>query len=118
AGNYGMAGPAHDPPLLFMWPNARISGVGGGQAATVLLLFRPGGVEAKGGKWGAGDEKTFKGPVRAPYDKQGNAFYATARLWDDGVIDPVDTRAVLGQALRAGLDAPKPEPTRFGIFRM
>jgi 3-methylcrotonyl-CoA carboxylase beta subunit len=118
AGNYGMAGRAYGPRFLFMWPNARISVMGGEQAATVLSLLRQEAVEAKGGKWSADDEKAFKAPIRAQYDKQGNAFYATARLWDDGVIDPVDTRAVLGQALRAGLSAPRPEPTRFGIFRM
>jgi 3-methylcrotonyl-CoA carboxylase beta subunit len=118
AGNYGMAGRAYGPRFLFMWPNARISVMGGEQAATVLSVLRQEAVEAKGGKWSQEDEKAFKAPIRAQYDKQGNAFYATARLWDDGVIDPVDTRAVLGQALRAGLSAPKPEPTRFGIFRM
>jgi len=118
AGNYGMAGRAYGPRFLFMWPNARISVMGGEQAATVLSLLRQEAIEAKGGKWSAEDEKAFKAPIRAQYDKQGNAFYATARLWDDGVIDPADTRAVLGQALRAGLSAPKPEPTRFGIFRM
>ena len=118
AGNYGMAGRAYGPRFLFMWPNARISVMGGEQAATVLSLLRQEAIEAKGGKWSAEDDKAFKAPIRAQYDKQGNAFYATARLWDDGVIDPADTRAVLGQALRAGLSAPKPEPTRFGLFRM
>jgi 3-methylcrotonyl-CoA carboxylase beta subunit len=100
-----------------MWPSARISVMGGEQAATVLSLLRQEAVEAKGGKWSADDEKAFKAPIRAQYEKQGNAFYATARLWDDGIIDPLDTRAVLAQALAAGLDAP-PAPTRFGIFRM
>jgi 3-methylcrotonyl-CoA carboxylase beta subunit len=117
AGNYAMAGRAYAPRFLWMWPSARISVMGGEQAATVLSLLRREAVEAKGGKWTAEDEKAFKAPIRAQYEKQGNAFYATARLWDDGVIDPVDTRAVLAQALAAGLDAP-PEPTRFGIFRM
>jgi 3-methylcrotonyl-CoA carboxylase beta subunit len=117
AGNYGMAGRAYGPRFLWMWPNARISVMGGEQAATVLSLLRQEAVEQKGGKWTAEDEKAFKAPIRSQYEKQGNAFYATARLWDDGIIDPVDTRAVLAQALAAGLDAP-PEPTRFGIFRM
>jgi 3-methylcrotonyl-CoA carboxylase beta subunit len=75
-------------------------------------------VEAKDGKWSADDDAAFKAPIRAQYEKQGNAYYATARLWDDGVIDPVDTRAVLGQALAVGMNAPAPAPTRFGIFRM
>jgi 3-methylcrotonyl-CoA carboxylase beta subunit len=117
AGNYAMAGRAYAPRFLWMWPSARISVMGGEQAATVLSLLRQEAVEAKGGKWTAGDEKAFKAPIRAKYEKQGNAFYATARLWDDGIIDPLDTRAVLAQALAAGLDAP-PKPTRFGIFRM
>jgi 3-methylcrotonyl-CoA carboxylase beta subunit len=117
AGNYAMAGRAYAPRFLWMWPSARISVMGGEQAATVLSLLRQEAVEAKGGKWTAEDEKAFKAPIRAQYEKQGNAFYATARLWDDGIIDPLDTRAVLAQALAAGLDAP-PAPTRFGIFRM
>jgi 3-methylcrotonyl-CoA carboxylase beta subunit len=117
AGNYAMAGRAYAPRFLWMWPSARISVMGGEQAATVLSLLRQEAVEAKGGKWTADDEKAFKAPIRAQYEKQGNAFYATARLWDDGLIDPLDTRAVLAQALAAGLDAP-PAPTRFGIFRM
>jgi 3-methylcrotonyl-CoA carboxylase beta subunit len=117
AGNYAMAGRAYAPRFLWMWPSARISVMGGEQAATVLSLLRQETVEAKGGKWTAEDEKSFKAPIRAQYEKQGNAFYATARLWDDGIIDPLDTRAVLAQALAAGLDAP-PQPTRFGIFRM
>jgi 3-methylcrotonyl-CoA carboxylase beta subunit len=118
AGNYGMCGRAYGPRFLWMWPNARISVMGGEQAATVLSLIRREAVEAKGGKWSDEDEQAFKAPIRAQYDKQGNAYYATARLWDDGVIDPADTRAVLGQALAAGLSAPAPEPTRFGVFRM
>jgi 3-methylcrotonyl-CoA carboxylase beta subunit len=117
AGNYAMAGRAYAPRFLWMWPSARISVMGGEQAATVLSLLRQDAVEAKGGKWTPEDEKAFKAPIRAQYEKQGNAFYATARLWDDGLIDPLDTRAVLAQALAAGLDAP-PAPTRFGIFRM
>src|SRR5205814_6569741 len=118
AGNYGMAGRAYAPRFLWMWPNARISVMGGEQAATVLSLLRQEAIEAKGGTWTAEDERDFKAPIRAQYEKQGNAYYATARLWEDGIIDPADTRAVLGQALAAGLNAPAPEPTRFGVFRM
>jgi 3-methylcrotonyl-CoA carboxylase beta subunit len=118
AGNYGMAGRAYAPRFLWMWPNARISVMGGEQAASVLALLRQEAVEAKGGKWSPDDDKAFKAPIRAQYEKQGNAYYASARLWDDGIIDPLDTRAVLGQALAAGANAPKPEPTRFGLFRM
>jgi 3-methylcrotonyl-CoA carboxylase beta subunit len=101
-----------------MWPNARISVMGGEQAASVLAVIRKETVEAKGGTWSAEDEAAFKAPIRAQYEKQGSAYYATARLWDDGVIDPAETRAVLGQALAAGMNAPAPEPTRFGVFRM
>jgi 3-methylcrotonyl-CoA carboxylase beta subunit len=118
AGNYGMCGRAYDPRFLWMWPNARISVMGGEQAATVLSLIRQEAVEAKGGAWSEQDAEAFKAPIRAQYEQQGNAYYATARLWDDGIIDPVDTRAVLGQALAVGMNAPAPEPTRFGIFRM
>src|SRR6185295_1599384 len=118
AGNYGMAGRAYDPRFLWMWPNARISVMGGEQAATVLSIVRQEAVEAKGGKWTADEDTAFKAPIRAQYEKQGNAYYATARLWDDGVIDPADTRAVLGQALAAGMSAPPPSPARFGLFRM
>ena len=118
AGNYGMAGRAYNPRFLWMWPNARISVMGGEQAASVLAIIRQEAMEAKGGKWSADDDAAFKAPIRAQYEKQGNAYYATARLWDDGVIDPADTRSVLGQALMVGMSAPAPEPTRFGIFRM
>jgi 3-methylcrotonyl-CoA carboxylase beta subunit len=118
AGNYGMAGRAYNPRFLWMWPNARISVMGGEQAASVLAIIRQEAVEAKGGQWSADDDAAFKAPIRAQYDKQGSAYYATARLWDDGVIDPADTRSVLGQALAIGMNGPKPEPTRFGIFRM
>jgi 3-methylcrotonyl-CoA carboxylase beta subunit len=118
AGNYGMCGRAYDPRFLWMWPNARISVMGGEQAATVLAIIRQEAVAAKGGTWSAQDDAAFKAPIRAQYEKQGDAYYATARLWDDGIIDPADTRAVLGQALAAGMNAPAPEPTRFGIFRM
>ena len=118
AGNYGMAGRAYNPRFLWMWPNARISVMGGEQAASVLAIIRQEAVEAKGGTWSADEDAAFKAPIRAQYEKQGNAYYATARLWDDGVIDPADTRAVLGQALAVGMNAPAPAPTQFGIFRM
>jgi 3-methylcrotonyl-CoA carboxylase beta subunit len=118
AGNYGMAGRAYNPRFLWMWPNARISVMGGEQAATVLSIIRQEAEEAKGGRWSADDAEKFKAPIRAQYEKQGNAYYATARLWDDGVIDPADTRTVLAHALSIGMNAPKPEPTRFGVFRM
>ncbi len=84
----------------------------------MLAIIRQEAVEAKGGKWSADDDAAFKAPIRAQYEKQGSAYYATARLWDDGVIDPADTRAVLGQALMVGMNAPAPAPTKFGIFRM
>jgi 3-methylcrotonyl-CoA carboxylase beta subunit len=118
AGNYGMCGRAYGPRFLWMWPNARISVMGGEQAASVLGLLRQEATEAKGGTWGAADDEAFKAPIREQYETQGHPYYATARLWDDGVIDPADTRTVLGLALAAGLNAPPPELTRFGIFRM
>ena len=118
AGNYGMCGRAYGPRFVWMWPNARISVMGGEQAASVLGLLRQEAVEAKGGTWSAADDEAFKAPIREQYEKQGHPYYATARLWDDGIIDPADTRMVLSLALAAGLNAPPPEPTRFGIFRM
>ena len=118
AGNYGMCGRAYGPRFLWMWPNARISVMGGEQAASVLGLLRQEAIEAKGGAWSAADEDAFKTPIREQYEQQGHPYYATARIWDDGIIDPADTRTVLGLALAAGMNAPPPEPTRFGIFRM
>jgi 3-methylcrotonyl-CoA carboxylase beta subunit len=100
-----------------MWPNARISVMGGEQAASVLATLKRDNVEAKGGTWTADDDAEFKAPIRAQYERQGHPFYASARLWDDGVIDPADTRMVLGLSLAASLNAPIP-PTRFGLFRM
>ncbi|ESQ75733.1 carboxyl transferase domain-containing protein [Asticcacaulis sp. AC402] len=117
AGNYGMCGRAYEPRFLWMWPNARISVMGGEQAANVLATVRRDGVEAKGGTWSFEDEAAFKAPIRDTYDAQGHPYYASARLWDDGVIDPADTRRVLGLGLSAALNAPI-KPTRFGIFRM
>ena len=108
---------AYDPRFLWMWPNARISVMGGEQAASVLATLRRDAVEAKGGIWSAADEAAFKDPIRAQYETQGHPYYASARLWDDGIVDPVDTRMVLGLGLSAALNAPIPE-TRFGVFRM
>jgi 3-methylcrotonyl-CoA carboxylase beta subunit len=118
AGNYGMCGRAYGPRFLWTWPNARISVMGGEQAATVLGLLRQEATESKGGTWSAADDQAFKAPLRAQYERQGHPYYATARIWDDGIIDPADTRMVLGLALAAGGNAPAPAPTRFGIFRM
>ena len=117
AGNYGMCGRAYDPRFLWMWPNARISVMGGEQAASVLATVRRDGMEAKGQDWSAEDEEAFKAPIRDQYDAQGSPYYSTARLWDDGVIDPVDTRRVLGMGLAAAAHAPIPQPS-YGIFRM
>jgi len=117
AGNYGMCGRAYSPRFLWMWPNARISVMGGEQAASVLATVRRDGIAAKGGDWSAEEEEAFKAPIRAQYEAQGHPYYATARLWDDGVIDPAQTRRVLGLSLSAALNAPIPE-TRFGVFRM
>jgi 3-methylcrotonyl-CoA carboxylase beta subunit len=117
AGNYGMAGRAYGPRFLWMWPNARISVMGGEQAASVLAQLRRDAREAQGEAWSAAEEEKFKAPIRAQYETQGHPYYASARLWDDGVIDPADTRMVLGLAISASLNAPV-EPTRFGIFRM
>jgi 3-methylcrotonyl-CoA carboxylase beta subunit len=117
AGNYGMCGRAYSPRLLFTWPNSRISVMGGEQAASVLATVRRDGIEARGGSWSAAEEEAFKAPIRAQYEAQGDPLYATARLWDDGIIDPADTRDVLGLALHASLNAPI-EETRFGVFRM
>ncbi|OZI21195.1 methylcrotonoyl-CoA carboxylase [Bordetella genomosp. 9] len=117
AGNYGMCGRAYSPRLLFMWPNARISVMGGEQAASVLATVRRDGVQAKGGTWSAEQEEAFKAPIREQYEREGHPYHATARLWDDGIIAPADTRRVLALGLSAALNAPIPE-TRFGVFRM
>ncbi len=117
AGNYGMCGRAYSPRFLWMWPNARISVMGGEQAAGVLATVRREGIEARGGQWSAQEEEAFRQPIRAQYEAQGNPYYATARLWDDGVVDPAQARRVLGLSLSAALNAPIP-PTRFGVFRM
>jgi 3-methylcrotonyl-CoA carboxylase beta subunit len=117
AGNYGMCGRAFSPRFLWMWPNARISVMGGEQAASVLATVRRDGIEARGEDWSKGEESAFKAPIRERYEQQGHPYYASARLWDDGIIDPADTRRVLGLGLSAALNAPIPE-TRFGVFRM
>lgn len=117
AGNYGMCGRAFNPRFVWMWPNARISVMGGEQAASVLATVKRDGIEAKGGQWSADEEAAFKAPIRDQYEAQGHPYYATARLWDDGLIRPTDTRRVLALALSASLNAPIPE-TRFGVFRM
>ncbi|MCY1315108.1 Methylmalonyl-CoA carboxyltransferase 12S subunit [compost metagenome] len=117
AGNYGMCGRAYSPRFMWMWPNARISVMGGEQAASVLAQVRRDSIELKGGEWSHDEEERFKAPIRAQYEDQGNPYYATSRLWDDGIIDPAQTRRVLGLSLATTLNAPIP-PTRFGIFRM
>jgi 3-methylcrotonyl-CoA carboxylase beta subunit len=117
AGNYGMCGRAYGPRFLFTWPNARISVMGGEQAASVLATVRRDNIEAEGKKWSAEEEETFKAPIRAQYETEGNPYYATARLWDDGIILPSETRRVLALAFSAALNAPVPA-TRFGVFRM
>ena len=117
AGNYGMCGRAYSPRMLWMWPNARISVMGGEQAANVLAQVKKDNIEAKGDSWPEKDEEAFKKPIREQYETQGHPYYASARLWDDGVIDPADTRTVLGLGISAALNAPI-ESTQFGIFRM
>jgi 3-methylcrotonyl-CoA carboxylase beta subunit len=117
AGNYGMCGRAFEPRFLWTWPNARISVMGGEQAASVLATVKRDGIEARKGTWSPQEEEAFKAPIRDQYERQGHPYYATARLWDDGVIDPADTRRVLGLALAVASNAPF-EDTRFGVFRM
>ena len=122
AGNYAMCGRAYGARFLWMWPNARISVMGGEQAASVLATVKRDGLEASGKTWSAEDEEAFKAPIREQYETQGSPWYATARLWDDGIIDPADTRRVLGLALSAALNAPIERTTtteqRYGVFRM
>ncbi|NEA61519.1 carboxyl transferase domain-containing protein [Streptomyces sp. SID12488] len=117
AGNYSMCGRAYSPRFLWMWPGAKISVMGGEQAASVLATVKRDQLESRGESWPAADEDAFKDPIRAQYEHQGNAYYATARLWDDGVIDPLETRQVLGLALTACANAPLGDP-QFGVFRM
>ncbi|MBT9370856.1 methylcrotonoyl-CoA carboxylase [Rhizobium sp. CSW-27] len=117
AGNYGMCGRAYSPRFLWMWPNARISVMGGEQAASVLATLRRDSVEARGDLWPQREEEAFRSEIRAQYDRQGHPYYSTARLWDDGIIDPAETRRVLGLSLSTALNAPIAD-TRFGLFRM
>ena len=117
AGNYAMCGRAYSPRFLFQWPNARTSVMGGEQAASVLATIRRDQLTAKGDAWSALDEEQFKAPLRAQYEMQGHPYYASARLWDDGVIDPLDTRRILGLALATARNAPI-QDTHFGVFRM
>jgi 3-methylcrotonyl-CoA carboxylase beta subunit len=117
AGNYGMCGRAYSPRFLWMWPNARISVMGGEQAATVLALVKREGIERKGGRWSAEEEAAFRAPILEQYEREGAPLYSSARLWDDGIIDPAKSREVLALSLSAALNAPIGE-TRFGVFRM
>jgi 3-methylcrotonyl-CoA carboxylase beta subunit len=117
AGNYGMCGRGFSPRLLWMWPNARISVMGGEQAASVLATVRRDGIESRGGSWSPDEEQAFRTPILTQYEQQGHPYFATARLWDDGIIDPLDTRMCLALGLSAALNAPIPS-TRFPVFRM
>ena len=117
AGNYGMCGRAYDPRFMWMWPNARISVMGGEQAASVLAQVRRDALEARGESWSEAEENEFKAPLLKQYETQGHPYYASARLWDDGIIDPTQTRTTLGLGISAALNAPI-EPTKFGVFRM
>jgi 3-methylcrotonyl-CoA carboxylase beta subunit len=117
AGNYGMCGRAYSPRFLWMWPNARIGVMGGEQAANVLATIKRDNIERKGGTWSAEEEEAFKAPLREQYDSQSAAYYSTARLWDDGIIDPADTRRMLALGLSTAQNAPVPD-VKFGVFRM
>ena len=117
AGNYGMCGRAYSPRFMYMWPNSRIGVMGGEQAAGVLATVRRDGIEGKGGIWTPDEEEAFKAPIREQFELQGHPYYATARLWDDGIVDPAQARRTLGLSLSATLNAPIPQ-TRFGVFRM
>jgi acetyl-CoA carboxylase carboxyltransferase component len=117
AGNYGMCGRAYQPRFLFMWPGSRISVMGGEQAASVLAQVKQTQLEEKGKKMTAAEEKDFKQPILDKYEEEGSPYYSTARLWDDGILDPAETRSALALALAAALQAPIPE-MRFGVFRM
>ena len=118
AGNYGMCGRAYSPRFMWMWPNARISVMGGEQAAHVLATVREEGMQTRGEVWPAADKSDFMQGIRSNYEREGHPYFASARLWDDGVIDPVDTRTLLGLALSAATRAPQQPQSPFGIFRM
>lgn len=113
-----MCGRAYSPRFLWMWPNARISVMGGQQAASVLATVERANREARGQTWSAEEEEAFRAPIVEKYEKEGHPYYSSARLWDDGVIDPVDTRRILGMALSAALNAPVPRSTEMGVYRM
>ena len=117
AGNYGMCGRAYSPRFLFTWPNARVALMGSEQAASVLATVRRDNIEAAGKTWSVAEEEKFKKPIRDQFEAEGNPYFATARLWDDGIIAPAETRRVLALCFSAALNAPIPE-TRFGVFRM
>ncbi|BDN83626.1 methylcrotonoyl-CoA carboxylase [Mycobacterium pseudoshottsii JCM 15466] len=117
AGNYSMCGRAYSPRFMWMWPNARISVMGGEQAASVLATVRGEQLSASGKPWSSDEEDQFKAPIREQYENQGNPYYSTARLWDDGIIDPADTRTVVGLALSVCAHAPV-ESVSYGVFRM
>lgn len=117
AGNYGMCGRAYDPRFVFMWPNARISVMGGDQAASVLAQVAKDQRAREGKPWSNEDESRIRDPIVDRYEKEGSPYYSTARLWDDGIIDPADTRSVLGLCLSASLNVPIPD-SKFGVFRM
>jgi 3-methylcrotonyl-CoA carboxylase beta subunit len=117
AGNYSMSGRAFSPRFLWMWPASRISVMGGPQAASVLATVRRDQLEGSGSEWSADAEADFKAPLLAQYEEQGNPYYATARLWDDGIIDPADTRRIVGLALDVCSRAPM-DDVRYGVFRM
>lgn len=117
AGNYGMCGRAYQPRFLWSWPNSRISVMGGEQAASVLARVRRDNLEGKGGAWSGEEEEAFKLPIREQYETQGNPYYATARLWDDGILDPTQTREALALGLAVAANAPQ-QKTRYGVFRM
>jgi 3-methylcrotonyl-CoA carboxylase beta subunit len=117
AGNYGMCGRAYSPRFLFTWPNGRVQLMGSDQAANVLATVKRDNIEAAGGKWPKEEEEEFKHPIREQFDREGDPYFATARLWDDGIIAPAETRRVLALSLSAVLNAPIPE-TKFGVFRM
>jgi 3-methylcrotonyl-CoA carboxylase beta subunit len=117
AGNYAMCGRSYSPRFLWVWPNARTSVMGGEQAASVLATLKRDGIESKGGTWSPAEEEDFKNPIRAKYEEEGSPYFSTARLWDDGIIDPAQTRRIVSLSLAAAAGAPIPEP-RFGVFRM
>ena len=118
AGNYAMCGRAYSPRMLWMWPNARISVMGGEQASLVLSSVKRDGLEARGESWTDKDQLNYERRIQRQYEKQGHPYYSSARLWDDGVIDPVDTRKILGQGISASMNNPRDSESLHGIFRM